>query len=361
MAGLCEGGNEPPESLKAIYCKKAFDSADQCRVLQSLNRQGIQEKYVKILEEKYRNSKAKISLETEFPLQRGVKQGDPILPKLFTSLLEDLLWKLKWENFSISINGRMLSNLCFADDIVLFARSARELTNMLEELNNVNREAGPLMNQSKTKLMTNGMETQVQVSGKTLEYVKDYIYRGQMMSFQNAFPTEVNRRIALVSRKYWSMKFIFEDKFQNLNIKKQTLKHCIISTLLYGCQTWSLTEREKLKLQRSQQKRERRIAKIPLRDEVSATTIRKMTGLQDIVMAAQRLKWKWGGHVSRLNTSRWAYVTNMWDPRTGKRTAGRPRARWSVFFRREAGRQWTRTATCRTTWQMLARRWTDPK
>ncbi|KAJ4452014.1 hypothetical protein ANN_03527 [Periplaneta americana] len=55
----------------------------------------------------------------------------------------------------------------------------------------------------------------------------------------------------------------------------------------------------------------------------------------------------------RLNTSRWAYVTTMWDPRTGKRTAGRPRVRWRNFFRREAGRHWTRTATCRTAWEML--------
>ncbi|KAJ4444929.1 hypothetical protein ANN_06728 [Periplaneta americana] len=63
-----------------------------------------------------------------------------------------------------------------------------------------------------------------------------------------------------------------------------------------------------------------------------------MTDLQDVVMAAQRLKWKWGGHVSRLNTSRWAYVTTMWDPRTGKRTAGRPRTRRSDFFRRSLRR-----------------------
>ena len=91
----------------------------------------------------YRNSTAKIRLDTEgqeFALEREVKQGDPISPKLFTCLLEDLFHSLKWEKYGININGRKLLNLPFADDIILFASSAIELNDMLVDLNNVNKE-----------------------------------------------------------------------------------------------------------------------------------------------------------------------------------------------------------------------------
>ena len=29
---------------------------------------------------------------------------------------------------------------------------------------------------------------------------------------------------------------------------------------------------------------------------------------------AEILKWKWGGHVARLQTSRWTQISTMWDP-----------------------------------------------
>ena len=55
----------------------------------------------------------------------------------------------------IVVGERRLTNLRFADDIVLFSSSASELGQMLEQLNAASREVGLEMNMSKTKLMTN--------------------------------------------------------------------------------------------------------------------------------------------------------------------------------------------------------------
>ena len=60
----------------------------------------------------------------EFKIERGVRQGDPISPKLFTSLLEDIFQELDWESkYGIKLNGFRLTNLRFADDVVLFAKT----------------------------------------------------------------------------------------------------------------------------------------------------------------------------------------------------------------------------------------------
>ena len=54
---------------------------------------------------------------------------------LFTSVLEDVFRKLIWDNrWGLRINGKRLSNLRFADDIVLVASSARALHQMLLDL-----------------------------------------------------------------------------------------------------------------------------------------------------------------------------------------------------------------------------------
>ncbi|KAJ4430301.1 hypothetical protein ANN_22514 [Periplaneta americana] len=36
-------------------------------------------------------------------------------------------------------------------------------------------------------------------------------------------------------------------------------------------------------------------------------------------MLEQRLKWKCGGHMSKMDCSRWTYASFIWNPRIGKR------------------------------------------
>jgi hypothetical protein len=90
-----------------------------------------------------------------------------------------------------------------------------------------------------------------------------------------------------------------------------------------------------------------------IKDRTRSADVRKQLGTRDGVQTAAQLKWKWGGHASRLHESRWAYAATMWDPRTGKRNVGRPRTRWSALFNEIAGRQWTRVARNRTEWRRL--------
>jgi hypothetical protein len=135
----------------------------------------------------YKNSNAKVRTEIEgeiFRTKRGVRQGDPISPKLFTCLLEIIFRKLNWnrKRVGININGRRLSNLRFADDIVIFAKSTTELQEMMTELNTRSKEMGLLMNQTNTKIITNSTETSIIIEGTPIQYCKEYNYLGQTTS-----------------------------------------------------------------------------------------------------------------------------------------------------------------------------------
>ena len=49
-----------------------------------------------------------------------------------------------------------MTNLRFADDIVLFAESGEELRSMILDISKISEEVGLTLNPRKTKLMTNG-------------------------------------------------------------------------------------------------------------------------------------------------------------------------------------------------------------
>ena len=338
---------------------KAFDSVEHAIVLQALLHQGVPIKYIRILGNMYNNCRAKVRTEKEgkeFKIKRGVKQGDPLSPKLFTSLLEHQFRKIEWKNeYGINIDGHKLTHLRFADDIVVFATSAQILKEMMNDIDTVSREAGLTLNTTKTKVMTNTIEDPIQLNQVPLEYVQQYIYLGQNISPNSNTEKEISRRIGLAWRKFWSLKFILMDKKQKTSIKAETLEKCVIPTLLYGCQTWSLTEKQKRTLQICQRRMERKILHITYRDRIRNDIIRSRTRMTDVATAAASRKWKWGGHVARMDHQRWTHKVTMWDPRIGWRNVGRQKTRWADHFKSIAGGQWSRVARNRERWKQLGR------
>ncbi|CAK1598811.1 unnamed protein product [Parnassius mnemosyne] len=122
-------------------------------------------------------------------LQRGVRQGDVISPKLFTAALEDVFKLLDWKVYGININDEYLTHLRFTDDIVLMAESLENLSTMLNDLSSVSQRIGLKMNMDKTKIMFNvhvgtctvPVPMPVFVGSTKLEVVDKYVYLGQIV------------------------------------------------------------------------------------------------------------------------------------------------------------------------------------
>ncbi|XP_073960575.1 uncharacterized protein [Choristoneura fumiferana] len=319
-----------PLYMAFIDYKKAFDSISHESIWEALESLNIKGKYINILKNIYGNSTSRVKLDrvgTVINIKRGVRQGDPISPKLFIAVLQHVMGNLPWSKRGIDMNGDFLSHLRFADDIILFSECPQQLNKMINELNQASSKVGLEMNLEKTKVMTNHHTTPILINNIPLEFVEKYIYLGKQISFnKDNNLEEVERRVAITWKKYWAHKEIFKSQLP-LSAKKIVMDTTILPSLTYGCQTWTIDTKTKNKIQTTQRRMERSSMGLKLKDKVRNDDIRKNTKVTDALTFVLKSKWKWAGHVARYEDKRWTRRAVEWPGPPGKRARGRPHAR----------------------------------
>ncbi|EPB74002.1 hypothetical protein ANCCEY_06888 [Ancylostoma ceylanicum] len=163
---------------------KASNSVEPNAVLNALIHAGVDPAYVNILEQCNIGTTTTIQLfdkKLHIPIEKSVRQGDTISPKLFTSALQYAMSRLNWDDKGLMIDGKKLSNLRFADDIVLISDNRLEMNQLLNELNEAGKAIGLEMNMKKTQMMANQWcdDGEVQLDGITLKKVDSYVYLGR--------------------------------------------------------------------------------------------------------------------------------------------------------------------------------------
>ena len=176
---------QTPLWLIFVDYEKAFDSVEINAVLNALINQNIGKHEIKLIKEIYQTTSTNITLfnkNIQIPIKRGVRQGDPLSPKLFNAALQEIFKNLNWDT-GLNIEGGILNHLSFADDNVLIGNTAEEVETKLEDLNRKSNETGLKINMSKTKVMTNQNDDPriIQINGEEVERVNEYVYLGQVL------------------------------------------------------------------------------------------------------------------------------------------------------------------------------------
>lgn len=346
-----------PLCLAFVDYEKAFDSIETWAVLQSLQRCQIDYRYIEVLKCLYENATMSVRLQDQsskpIQLQRGVRQGDVISPKLFTAALEDVFKLMDWKGLGININGEYITHLRFADDIVVMAETLEDLGTMLADLNGASEHVGLKMNMDKTKIMSNVhvVPTPLKIGDSTLDVVDDYIYLGHTVQLgKSNFENEVNRRIQLGWAAFGKLRNIFSSKIPQC-LKTRVFDQCVLPVMTYGAETWSLTMGLIRRLKVTQRAMERAMLGVSLRDRIRNEEIRRRTKVTDIARRIARLKWQWAGHIARRTDGRWGRRVLEWRIRTGRRSVGRPPTRWTDDLVKVAGSRWMRAAQDRMSWR----------
>ncbi|XP_072016827.1 uncharacterized protein [Amphiura filiformis] len=119
------------------------------------------------------------------------------LPQLFNILLE-LVLRLAIEDVSIgiTIQGQLINNLRFADDIVLLVEI--NLQTLVDKVHNESMKFGLTINIAKTEVQVIGRETAkatISIGNSTLEQVESFIYLGGVITEKASNEKDIKRRI----------------------------------------------------------------------------------------------------------------------------------------------------------------------
>ena len=91
---------------------------------------------------------------------------------------------VSWCEGTVSIGGRTITNLRFADDIDGLAGEEEELAKLVERLDKASTAYGTEISAEKIKLLTNNtssINTEIKVNGQRLETVTSFKYLGSVM------------------------------------------------------------------------------------------------------------------------------------------------------------------------------------
>ena len=150
--------------IAAVGFKKAFDTVEHSSLWTALRRQGVPPEYVHLLQRLYHDQKASVRTDsTSKPskLRRGTKQGDLLSSLLFNALLqhvpESLIpdWQRRRRGLQLAhTDESVLTNLRFADDILLVSQTLPNLKTLLGDLVTAASPHGLEVHPTKTKIMT---------------------------------------------------------------------------------------------------------------------------------------------------------------------------------------------------------------
>ncbi|WP_294118168.1 reverse transcriptase domain-containing protein, partial [Thiolapillus sp.] len=144
---------------------------------------------------------------------------------------------------TVSIGGRTITNLHFADDINGLAGEEEELANLVQRLDKASTAYGMEISAEKTKLMANntsGINTEIKVNGQKLETVTSLKYLGSVITDEGSKP-EILSRIAQTTAALTRLKSVWIDKSISLSSKTRLMRSLVTSVFLYVCESWTLT------------------------------------------------------------------------------------------------------------------------
>lgn len=230
---------------------------------------------------------------------------------------------IRWTLFSF------LDDLDFADDLALLSHTHKHIQEKTDRLCIFGDQIGLSVSQKKTVTMILNAErpTPVKAYGADLPQTEHFTYLGSIIRKDGGAEEDIKRRLNKARNVMRIMNNIWKSAQYSTHTKLKLYRSCVISTLMYGSECWRMTKSDAAKLSSFHTTCLRKILRIFWPRKISNNDLLQRCNMEDMEMLITKRRWKWFGHVLRMEKDSIPKVALRWTPE-GKRKRGRPKQTW---------------------------------
>ena len=164
---------------------------------------------------------------------------------------------------AIKIAGRNTSNLKYADDTTLVAKSKEELKSLLMKVKEESEKVDFKLNIQKMKIMASGPITSWQTEGETMEIITDFFFFGSKITADGDYSHEIKRLLLLGRQVMTNLDSILKSRDITLPTKVHLVKVMVFPVVMYGCESWTVKKAERRRIDAFELCCWRRLLRVP--------------------------------------------------------------------------------------------------
>ena len=368
---------------------KAFDTVSREGLWRIMSKYGCPHKFITIVRQFHDGMLARVQDGGEssapFAVTNGVKQGCVLAPTLFSIMFSAMLSDaFRDKDMGISIRYRMdgsvfnlrrlqaktkvsedsINDLLFADDCALNATSEANMQQSADIFSEACSNFGLTISTKKTEVMHQPapgkqyIEPNININGQRLNVVDKFTYLGSTLSRNVVIDDEINTRLAKASAAFGRLgQNVWDRRGITTLTKIKVYKAVVLTTLLYGCETWTVYSRHSKKLNHFHTTRLRKLLGISWQEKVPDTEVLTRAGLPSIQTILMKTQLRWAGHVARMPDYRIPKKLFFGELQDGKRSLGAPKKRYKDTLKASLKAfginhvTWEQTASERSKWR----------
>jgi hypothetical protein len=325
---------------------KAFDSVSREALFAVLRKFGLPDHFINLVARLHTGVTIKLKLgddDVEISSTIGVRQGSCEGPVLFLFIMQAALETMDWpvakptfctkelgpitgaKNWKRNVTNFELWSSLFADDCGLLFETRDDLVAGANYIFAHLKRFGLLMHVgrgntvSKTEAVYYPPPRQPADSGDQSDFAVDgdgfisfsteFVYLGSLLHQTLTCGADVDRRIVKASAAFGALQYtFFKNRLPTLEDKGLVFATLCISILLYGCECWSLKEKELQRLRVFYNRCIRSMCKVTMRQvfvhRISTAELLKRLGIRSLDYYYNTRLLRWAGHVARMPMTR---------------------------------------------------------
>ncbi|KAL0195131.1 hypothetical protein M9458_008703, partial [Cirrhinus mrigala] len=370
---------------------KAFDTVSRQGMWQILERLGCPPKFLNMIIQFHEDQKGQVRLNTDlsvpFPILNGVKQGCVLAPTLFTIFfsmmlkqalqdfddddavyiryrLDGSLFNLRRLQAHTKTLDQLIRELLFADDAALLAHTERALQRITSCFTDAAQLFGLEVSLKKTVAPKEDHHPpHITIGEIELKSVHQFTYLGCIITSDAEIDKELDNRLAKANSAFGRLyKRVWYNKQLKQSTRISVYRAIVLTTLLYGSESWVLYRSQLRLLERFHQRCLRTILGIHWSDYVTNVEVLEQAETVSIEALLLRTQLHWAGHVSRMEDYRLAKIILYGELATGHRDRGAPKKRYKDCLKKSLNachidhRQWSSIVADRATWSSTIQR-----